>query len=43
MNTDKTIIPLAKVQARLAAIVGRAFRRPASLSPCHDSIPTRTA
>ena len=36
-------IRLTKVQARLAAIVGRAFRRPASLPPCHDSIPTRTA
>ena len=35
-------IPLTKVQARLAAIVGRAFRRPASLPPCHDSIPART-
>ena len=27
-------IPLTKVQAWLAAIVGRAFRRPASLPPC---------
>jgi hypothetical protein len=35
-------IPLTKVQARLAAIVGRAFRS-ASLPPCHDSIPARTA
>ena len=31
-------IPLTKV----TAIVGRAFRRPASLPPCHDSIPART-
>ena len=31
-------IPLTKVQARLAAIVGRAFRRPASLPPCHDVV-----
>ena len=36
-------IPLTKVPARLAAIVGRAFRRPASLPPCHGSIPARTA
>ena len=36
-------ISLTKVQARMAAIVGRAFRRPASLPPCHDSIPARTA
>jgi hypothetical protein len=36
-------IRLTKVQARLAAIVGRAFRRPASLPPCHGSIPARTA
>ena len=30
MNTDKTIIPLAKVQARLAVIVGQHFVHPAS-------------
>jgi hypothetical protein len=35
-------IPLTQVQARMAAIVGRAFRRPASLPPCHDSIQART-